>query len=175
MAKSATEGFTLVELLIAVAIIGIIAAIAVPGLTRARLAGNEASAISSLRTITSAQSSYAASCGLGFYAPSLTRLGTAPAGSTSAFIGPDLGSADAPTKSSYLIQMEGAAAANSPASCNGLAAGSGVASYRAGADPTAGGMRFFATNTSAAIYQHTATLYATMPEMGPPATGSPVQ
>ncbi len=52
------HGFTLIELMIVVAIIAIIAAIAIPSLLNARKAGNEASAISSLRTLTTVNEQY---------------------------------------------------------------------------------------------------------------------
>jgi prepilin-type N-terminal cleavage/methylation domain-containing protein len=71
------KGFSLIELLIVVVIIGIIAAIAIPNLLAARRSANEGSAIASMRTLHGAQMTYQATYGAGNYA------GDGTAGTTS--------------------------------------------------------------------------------------------
>jgi len=136
------------------------------------MTGNETSALSSLKVVTSSQVAYSASCGNGAYASSFTVLGTAPAGSQ-AFISADLGASATPQKSGYNFTLvAGAGSAAGPADCNAAAT---VTAYYASATPmtfgTTGG-RSFATNAGNTIWQAFTAAAPTEPFAAP---ATPIQ
>jgi prepilin-type N-terminal cleavage/methylation domain-containing protein len=157
--KKRASGFSLIELLIVVAIILIIAAIAIPNLLRSRIAANEASAISSLRTITTVNHNYSTRYGVGF-APSLAALGP-PSGGPPSPLAADLIDASfaSGSKSGYTFSYSAAAPQ-----------GGIIYSYAAYADPLlpgTSGQRYFYSDQTGVIR------FSTTAKASP--TDSPVQ
>ena len=139
-------GFTLIELVIVVTLIGILAALSAPFMMAAKASANESSAIGSMRTLSSSQFAYQASCGGGFYSPTFTHL------VTHGFAGPDL---DLSPKSGFTYTLApGMNARPGSIDCTGTAS---QGDYYANAVPIGidTGRRGFATNQIATIWQDT--------------------
>jgi len=170
-------GFTLIDLLFTASLICLLATMAVPGLLRARGVAQSASAVGTLRVVNSAQLSFAVTCGSGFYSPNFPTLGVMPPGGVTAFLPPELASADAFLKQGYSFNMTATAHPGAPGTCNGLAPGSAAPGYAAVADPLdpVGNPHFYGTNADGTIYVNTTSFTGIMPESGPSPAGLPVK
>jgi type IV pilus assembly protein PilA len=144
--RSKEKGFSLIELLIVVAIILIIAAIAIPNLLRSKMAANEASAVASLRTYNTGIVSYSTTYGTD-PATNLSQLGpaTTPSSTGADLVDSLLGIA-APTKSGYTFSYTAGTASNGV-----------VSQYSITAQPQSSstGQRYFFTDQSGVIRQTT--------------------
>lgn len=174
--RQRSAGFTLVELLIVLAIVGILASLAVAGYGLVKVRGAEAAAITALGAVNQAQFAFSQTCGDQRYSPTLAGLGVPAPVSSKAFLSPDM-TVDPVTKSGYLFVLESTTALDAPPTCNGLPP---ATSYKVTADPThpgSTGVRFFGTNADRVIYADTATFAGTgnMPERGAPGHGTEVK
>jgi type IV pilus assembly protein PilA len=143
------KGFSLIELLIVVAVILVIAAIAIPNLLRSRMAANEASAVASLRSINTSQVVYQSTFGPGFAS---TLVDLSDGGTATNCVPPNMPTATA----SCLIDAALASGTKSgyAFTYNPVSAGPIVATYSVNADPTASGasgQRHFFTDDSNVI------------------------
>ncbi len=114
------SGFTLIDMLFVIAIMGLLSTLAIPGLMRANGAAQSASALGTVRVVNSAQLSFAITCGYGFYSPDLQTLGRKPPLAAEAFLAPEFSAGPTFIKSGYNFSLGGTAVPGAPASCNGL-------------------------------------------------------
>ena len=149
-----SEGFTLLDTIFVVALIGLLSAIAVPTLLRSRTAANETATVATLRVVHTGALSYAISCGAGLWPANFPALAD-PTG-VGGFLPPDLTSAATPTKSGYTYTFQpGPQGLAAQADCNGNAVALDYYITAVPVDYGNTGSRAFATSEGHVIWQDT--------------------
>ena len=172
MAIHRQSGFTLVELLIVLSIIGLLGATSMAIYRSARVRADETAAIAAMQAITHAQFAYAELCGKSKYAPSLVALTTPMPTTSQPFLSPDFGM-DPLVKSGYTFTLGGTIVPD--AALRTCTDATPLETYQVTADPERPGLsgtRYFATNTDRVLYEDTETFTGNMPESGPPPHGT---
>ncbi len=146
------RGFTLIELMIVLAIIGIVLAIAFTEYRNIQARGNEASALSSLRSIAAAQWQFATTCGRLKYATTLPGLGQPVPATGEPFLSPDLTTAETIEKSGYTIRMAGKPLNDAMPACNGAAVADGYAATADPLKPGVSGAYHYGVNADRVLY-----------------------
>ena len=170
--EAAESGFTLIELMVVMALIGILLAIAFARYEGMRARANETSAASSLHTIAAAQWTFALTCGHDKYATTLPALAQPIPATGQGFLSPDLTSADQIEHSGYLFQMTAKPLDDAMPSCSGVPVAQGYAVTADPVKPGVSGNRFFAVNTDRVVYvDEKQTFTGNIPETGAPEHG----
>ena len=151
-ATSGEAGFTLIELMIVLAIIAVLLAIAFNQYRGMQARGNEASALASVRSIAAAQWQFAMTCGNLKYASTLPALAKPVPSTGDGFLSPDLTSAEAFEKSGYMFQMAAKPLESGAPACNGTVPADGYAATADPLKPGITGINFYGVNADRIIY-----------------------
>lgn len=166
------RGFTLLELMIVLAIIAILLAIAFNEYRGMEAKGNEASALASMRSITVAQWQFALTCGRTKYASTLDALAQPVPQTGHAFLSPDLAQPGVFEKSGYNFQMAAKPLDNVDRACNGATVADGYAATADPVKPGTTGRLYYGVNADRVVFEdEEKTFTGNIPETGPPAHG----
>lgn len=170
------SGFTLVELMIVLAVVAVLLSLAFNEYRGMQARGNEASAIGSLRSIAAAQWQFALTCGNMKYATTLPALAQPVPTTGQGFLSPDLTSAETFEKSGYQFQMAAKPLDNAPPACNGVTVAEG---YAATADPVKPGLTgnyYYGVNADRVLHvDEEKSFTGNLPESGPGGHGGEVR
>jgi prepilin-type N-terminal cleavage/methylation domain-containing protein len=174
--KNSERGFTLIELMIVLAVIGTLLAIAFNQYRGMQARGNEASAIGSLRAIAAGQWEFALTCGNMKYATVLPDLAKPVPSTGEAFLSPDLTVAETFEKSGYVLKMVAKPLDDGRTACNGAPVADGYAATADPVRPGVTGQYYYGVNADRVIYVDEAGTYTeNLPETGAAGHGSEVR